>query len=257
MIIRFEKYQGAGNDFIIVQERDIAFPLSRKQISFLCDRRFGIGADGLMIIKNSDRYDFEMNYYNSDGLEGTMCGNGGRCIALFANKHKIAGKDIVFMAIDGEHTAQIVDDQIILSMNDVSEIYKYNDGYFLNTGSPHFIKFVKNIENIDVFSEGLEISNDKRFAPERTNVNFIDFFDSQTRIATFERGVENETLACGTGTVAAAITIHFAKKSNKNTIDILAKGGKLAVSFDLSEKTYTNIKLKGPAAFVFKGDVEI
>lgn len=255
MKIKFDKYQGAGNDFIILTEQ--SRELSQAEIAKLCDRRFGIGADGLMIVLKSDKHDFKMKYYNSDGLEGSMCGNGGRCIANYAIANKLASDKMVFEAIDGLHHASLIDNYIHLSMNDVSNITEYDDGLFLNTGSPHFVKFVDNINSIDVYHEGLELADDKRFTPERTNVNFVEFDSETSKIATFERGVENETLACGTGTVAAAIAINFKGKTKKESIKFMAKGGNLCVNFTKYNNTYKDIVLSGPADFVFSGEIEL
>ncbi|MDD2636849.1 MAG: diaminopimelate epimerase [Bacteroidales bacterium] len=257
MILSFEKYHGTGNDFIIIDSNKLSTQLTSEQIAFLCHRRFGVGADGLMIIKKSKNYDFEMQYYNSDGFEGSMCGNGGRCISAYASKHGFAKKRMVFSAIDGIHTAEVEDDSVLLGMNDISNITKFKDGYFLNSGSPHFVSFIDNIMSFDVCAEGVKIANQERFAPERTNVNFVEFHNNNSKIATFERGVEDETLSCGTGTVATAITLHFSKKTSATTIDLFAKGGKLSVSFDENDGIYQNIKLIGPAKFVFKGEVHL
>lgn len=257
MKIEFSKYQGAGNDFIIIDCRAKDINLSEPQITLLCDRRFGIGADGLMSIHNSSETDFEMKYYNSDGKEASMCGNGGRCIALFAYKNRISDKKMRFNAIDGVHHAEIKDKLISLSMSDVKEITEFRDGYFLNTGSPHFVKFVEDIESINVFTTGKSIADEARFAPERTNVNFVEQTGMQTKIATFERGVENETLACGTGAVASAIALHYAGLQNVLPVKIKAKGGILEVNFEYKNNLFEKVFLTGPAEFVFKGEIEI
>ncbi len=257
MILSFEKYHGTGNDFIIIESDKLRAQLTNKQIEFLCHRRFGIGADGLMLIKKSQEYDFDMKYYNSDGFEGSMCGNGGRCIAAYANKHGFAKSRMMFSAIDGLHEAAIEGNRVRLGMNDVNNIDKLEDGYFLNTGSPHFVSFIDDIGKLDVCSEGLRIANQARFAPERTNVNFVEFHENNSKIATFERGVEDETLSCGTGTVASAIALHFSQKSITKSINLLAKGGKLSVSFDENKGLYQNIKLIGPAEFVFRGEINL
>lgn len=257
MTLSFEKYHGTGNDFIIIESNKLSSQLTNEQIAFLCHRRFGIGADGVMIIKKSLEYDFEMQYFNSDGFEGSMCGNGGRCIAAYANKHGFAKNKMIFSAIDGIHEADIEENRVSLGMSDVKEIKVFEDGCFLNTGSPHFVSFIDNISELDVYSEGLKIANQERFAPERTNVNFVEFCKNSCKIATFERGVEDETLSCGTGTVATAIVMHFSRKTSATTIDLLAKGGKLSVSFEENAGIYKKIKLVGPAKFVFKGDISL
>lgn len=257
MKLEFDKYQGAGNDFIIIDGNDLETELSQEQIEYLCDRKFGIGADGLMIIYPSEKNDFEMKYYNSDGIEGSMCGNGGRCIARYAHTQQIADNEMIFKAVDGEHSAVISYDIVSISMNDVKDILEYKDGIFLNTGSPHFVKFVNDIHNLDVYSEGKSISNEERFAPERTNVNFVEIGEEFTKIATFERGVEDETLACGTGAVAAAIAIYSSKQNSELPILLKAKGGNLSVDFSTSDNMYQEIILSGPAEFVFSGIIEI
>ncbi len=257
MIIEFEKYHGAGNDFIIIDSKNIKGQLNTKDIEFLCNRHFGIGADGLMIIKKSISHDFEMKYFNADGYEGTMCGNGGRCISKYAYIHGFASKKMTFEAIDGIHHAEILENTVCLSMNDVHIIKEFEDGFFLNTGSPHFVKFVDDIAKTDVYNEGKELADDKRFSPERTNVNFVEFHEDMSKIATFERGVEDETLACGTGTVAAAITINLIKSPLNNSINLITKGGNLKVSFTKTTTKYTNIILSGPAKFVFSGQINL
>ncbi|HOZ31001.1 MAG TPA: diaminopimelate epimerase [Bacteroidales bacterium] len=257
MTIQFSKYQGAGNDFIIIDCRKNKHELTEKYIQFLCNRRFGIGADGLMTIHNSTDTDFAMKYYNSDGKEASMCGNGGRCIARYAFNNNIAKDNMVFSAIDGTHSAYVKNNYIELSMADVEDVKQLKDGFFLNTGSPHFIKIVNDISQIDVRAEGLKLANDKRFAPDRTNVDFIDIKDDKIRIATYERGVENETLACGTGAVAAAIVLFKYNFIKKTSVSINAKGGVLIVSFKKSTKKFANIILSGPAEKVFNGTIEV
>ncbi len=257
MKIEFSKYQGAGNDFIIIDCRANHHNLDEKQISLLCNRRFGIGADGLMSIHNSSETDFEMRYYNADGKEASMCGNGGRCIALYAYRNKISGKKMRFNATDGVHHAQVSDNLISLSMLDVKVITEFPDGYFLDTGSPHFVKFVEDIDSINVLTTGKSISNDSRFAPDRTNVNFIELSEKTIKIATFERGVEDETLACGTGAVASAIALFHDGLQKSSPIKLQAKGGNLEVGFEFTNGIFQNIILTGPAEFVFKGSIEV
>jgi diaminopimelate epimerase len=257
MRIYFKKYQGTGNDFIIINSTTSKIELTQQQIAQLCNRRFGIGADGFIIIENADDYDFFMRYFNSDGVEATMCGNGGRCAVKFANENGIASSKMKFLAADGEHYGEIVDDSVVISMRDVVSIKKFDDGYFLDTGSPHFVKIVDNISEIDVADEGLRISNENRFAPQRTNVNFVNISNDEIRIATFERGVEDETLACGTGAVASAIALYKANVLVNTPIRIIAKGGLLEVEFEQQNTEYKNITLKGLAKFVFEGNYEI
>lgn len=255
--MQFFKYHGAGNDFILINNylgKNIN--LTSSEIKKLCHRRFGIGADGLMILKKHSEFDFEMDYYNSDGSGGTMCGNGGRCIVAFAKKLGIISDYTKFIASDGLHEAYIDENNIVkLKMNDVKEVKSFENYFTCYTGSPHYIKFDDNIENKDVFYEGRKIRYSEAFKDEGTNVNFIKIEDKKTlSIRTYERGVEDETLACGTGSVAAAIT--FAKINNDLSGEymIKAKGGTLKVSFKKENNTYKKIWLEGPTEFVFEGN---
>jgi diaminopimelate epimerase len=258
MITVFNKYQGAGNDFIIIDNRKGFFNADNHElINRLCDRRFGIGADGLILICSSHDYDFEMKYFNSDGKEGSMCGNGGRCSAAFAVKEGIAEKEMYFKAADGVHKASMKGQLITLSMNDVRETKIINGNYFINTGSPHYIIFSDDIENIDVSSKGKEIRMSPDFSPGGTNVNFVQITKTQIFVRTFERGVEAETLSCGTGVTASAIASVLAGHFDSNNVSVRTKGGDLTVSFNKSGKEVTDIRLTGPATFVFEGMIEV
>ena len=260
MKITFYKYHGTGNDFIIIDNREMLFDRKRTDlIKKLCDRRFGIGADGLMLLQNKPGYDFEMVYYNSDGNESSMCGNGGRCIVAFAKSLGLVTEKARFVATDGEHEAVAKDNWISLKMNDVPVIEKSDDFYFLNTGSPHYVKFVKNIKDFPVFEEGKKIRYNNRFKEGGTNVNFVEIQDGALFVRTYERGVENETYSCGTGVTAAAIVAAIETISTQgNSCDIKTLGGNLRVRFNNhSNKQFNDIWLEGPAAFVFKGEVEI
>ncbi len=251
--MNFDKYQGAGNDFIIINNIDGNIALSSEQIEQMCDRRFGIGADGLIVVNSSNEYDFAMKFYNSDGHTASMCGNGGRCIAKYAFDNHICSNKMTFIADDGIHEAEILDDTTVkLKMIDVDGISKFEDGLWTNTGVPHFVKFVDDIYKIDIVAEGRKLADDKRFAPNRTNVNFVDQ-NGGFRLATYERGVEGETSACGTGTVASALCIN-ATKGNESPITLQAKGGMLKVFFEKKNSKYTNIWLEGPAKKVFRGE---
>jgi diaminopimelate epimerase len=261
MLVEFYKYHGAGNDFIMIDCRksEESF-FSIEIVKFLCDRHLGIGADGLILLLSDQKTDFRMKYFNSDGQEGTMCGNGGRCITLFAADLSIIKGKTEFSGIDGNHLAEIISPGIIkLEMIDVREVKELNDGYLVNTGSPHFVTFRNSIAEIDVFSEGREIRHQPRFENGGPNVNFVEKLSEDTfRMRTFERGVENETLACGTGAVASAISSHFRQKTDKNSYTIYAPGGTLCVSFTVqNDNTYSNIWLQGPAKFVFKGQITL
>lgn len=258
MRIVFYKYQGAGNDFIIIDDRSRQFPQKDNAlIRKMCDRHFGIGADGLMLLRPADGKDFSMLYFNSDGHEGTMCGNGGRCLVSFAKMLGLATnkKELVFDAIDGEHRARILaDGQIFLQMKNVPEVRKSGKGYLVDTGSLHHVEYVDNLVEMDVYRHGSAIRRHKMYDPAGCNVNFIQSEgDSAIRIRTYERGVENETLACGTGSVAAAI-VHHHRGYVSDEYHIAAQGGDLSVRLDFSKGAYRNIWLTGPATFVFKGE---
>lgn len=259
MKVNFYKYQGTGNDFIIIDNRKNNISLSEMQINQLCDRRFGIGADGLMLLENHPNLDFNMKYFNANGKESTMCGNGGRCLVAFAKSLSLIDKEADFNAIDGVHKA-IVDknNSISLQMQDVSYVRLVNTNYFLNTGSPHYVTFRDDIKNIDVYNRGREIRYSAEFSPEGTNVNFVEFQDDKLFVRTYERGVENETLSCGTGVTASAISASIYSDSDKNSYDIITKGGYLNVSFKKQDSnTFSDVWLTGPATFVFTGEIDI
>jgi diaminopimelate epimerase len=259
MIITFNKYQGAGNDFIIIDNCAGLFnPGDSKLINKLCDRRYGIGADGLILINESSSFDFEMIYFNSDGFEGTMCGNGGRCAADFAMRHNICGIKMAFKAIDGIHEAESEYGIIRLKMNDVSETMIIAGNYFINTGSPHYIIFSKDVKAVNVFEEGKMIRWSDDFAPAGTNVNFVEIQENNTIfVRTFERGVEDETLSCGTGVTASAIAAVLSGHFDTKSVNVRTKGGDLKVEFEIEGTRITNIWLCGPAAFVFEGKIDV
>ncbi|PZX12769.1 diaminopimelate epimerase [Breznakibacter xylanolyticus] len=256
--INFSKYQGAGNDFVVIDNRDKHFDSANVQlVSFLCDRRFGVGGDGLMLLENDpDGSAFLMRYFNSDGREASMCGNGGRCIIAFAVHLGIVnvGELFAFNAVDGLHEAVYLDENhVSLKMIDVDTIEHADDAFFMNTGSPHHVAFVDDVAKADVVGEGRSIRHSSRYAPGGTNVNFVQLLSSAAiRVRTFERGVEDETLACGTGVVASAIAASL-KLGGGNEFDVKVEGGDMRVTFQHVNHRFTNVWLIGPAKFVFKG----
>jgi diaminopimelate epimerase len=260
MKIQFAKYQGTGNDFVILDNRDKKYDgLTQKQIEFLCDRRFGVGADGLMLLNMHPDYDFEMKYYNSDGRESSMCGNGGRCLTKFASDVGLVLSDYKFIAIDGEHEATInLDGTVALKMNDVNEV-QYNHGnYILNTGSPHFVTMTNDLMHLDVFKKGREIRYSEDFRDEGINVNFVQLTEEPDKIIvrTYERGVEDETYSCGTGVTASALVCSH-NDNGFNRVEVQTKGGELSVEYDRIGDSYKNVWLNGPAVRVFEGAIEI
>lgn len=261
MKLTFYKYEGAGNDFVVLDDRKIQFPEKRADlVKFICDRRFGIGADGLMLLRPQHGYDYNMIYFNADGIESTMCGNGGRCLAAFAHKLGIIDNKTVFMAADGVHEAELISDNYVrLKMIDVTYVETGEDYYFLNTGVPHYVKFFPSIEKLDVFNEGRKIRYSERFAAQGTNVDFVQEFSDHISVRTYERGVENETLACGTGIVASVICAGIRKGINHNSFSskVEALGGQLKVDFFRDDNKITNVWLEGPATFVFEGTLNL
>jgi diaminopimelate epimerase len=258
MKMEFYKYQGTGNDFIIIDNRDNMFRKNEtKYIAQLCDRRFGIGADGLILLEHDDAVDFRMVYFNADGNESSMCGNGGRCITAFAKYLGMISNSAIFMAIDGLHSANIKDDLVELQMQDVATVEKHLDYVFLDTGSPHHVQLQNDLEDFDIKTEGSKIRYGEPYNKVGTNVNFVkkvseDSFD----VRTYERGVEDETLSCGTGVTAVAIAMHYIGETEKNLVTLHTKGGNLNVSFKRNGDSYTDIWLIGSATQVFKGTIE-
>lgn len=253
----FYKYQGTGNDFVMIDNRQQTFnKKDTKQIAFLCNRRFGIGGDGLILLENHNKFDFKMVYYNSDGNESTMCGNGGRCLVAFAKQLGIITNKATFEAIDGLHHAEIDGELVKLQMQDVNSIDKYATHVFLNTGSPHHVQFENQIEDFDINKKGAEIRYSEPYNQEGSNVNFVKKLEESIfAVRTYERGVENETLSCGTGVTAVAIAMHYLGETKQNLITLETKGGDLKVSFTKEGDTYKNVNLIGPAIFVFKGTI--
>ncbi len=302
----FSKYHGTGNDFILIDNRDATIHLSQEEIKRLCDRHFGIGADGLMFLTAGTGHDFGMKYFNSDGKESTMCGNGGRCMTAFARALGIIEQNADFTAIDGEHEAMILDQtgpktMVKLKMSDVpstkyltskitnteSSLFLRPSSFVLNTGSPHLVLFTENVSAVDVVAEGRKHRNNPEFAPDGINVDFVEKREQRLFVRTYERGVEDETLSCGTGVTAAALAYaswqiavgskqeasgsmpladnrdviarnEVTKQTRTGTkIEIETPGGQLTVSFRRGKSNFTDIWLEGPAEFVFKGETEV
>ncbi len=256
MNMTFYKYQGTGNDFIILDNRQDLFPKKTPPlIASLCDRHFGIGADGLILLENDISSDFKMVYYNADGNESTMCGNGGRCIVAFAKKLCLFNKKTKFQAIDGIHQAEINENIISLHMMEVNNVKVFENYIFTDTGSPHHIEMVSNLDDFPVVKKARSIINNV-YGKEGCNINFVEQINNHTfKVRTYERGVENETLACGTGATAVAIAMHTLQKSIANTIKISFIGGDLDVRFKENNGLYIHIILSGPTEFVFQGTI--
>ena len=260
MQLEFYKYQGTGNDFVMIDNRSGFFPKEDVQlVSRLCDRRFGIGADGLILLENDTETDFKMVYYNSDGNPSSMCGNGGRCLVAFAKDLNVIKDNCTFIATDGLHHASVANDGIVsLQMIDVADIKKEADYTFMNTGSPHHVQLVDDLEHYNVKENGAALRYGPLYGAVGSNINFVKKINADTfSLRTYERGVEDETLACGTGATAVAIAMNATGQTNASSINLNVEGGKLAVSFDKMGDLFTNVFLIGPAKFVFKGVIEI
>jgi len=260
MNFKFFKYQGAGNDFIMIDNRNVHFDKTNiRLINHLCDRRFGVGADGLIILEEGTGTDFSMFYANANGLEGSMCGNGGRCIVAFAKSLGIIADYATFSAIDGIHTAKIAGSQVALSMMPVKKIVEAEGHYISDTGSPHVVVFQEDLDEADVFNLGRLIRFAEPFKVSGVNVDFIELNDGRLHIRTYERGVEDETLACGTGVVAAALTLAYKEKRiGHQTQTVVARGGILEVRFDaLADCSFSSIELTGPTQLIFEGIIDL
>ncbi len=245
----------------MIDGRDKHFVVpSKKQINTLCNRQFGIGADGLIIVRKSRKADFEMLYYNADGNIGSMCGNGGRCAIAFAQYLGMIKNKTHFMAYDGLHEGEVLKNGVIcLKLNDVKDIKKIGNNFELNTGSPHYVTFTKQVKELDVFKEGKKIRYHKRYAKQGINVNFVEINKQKLMVRTYERGVENETLSCGTGVTASAISYALLQKDKqKYKINVLTGGGQLSVRFSTNNhKEFNQIYLIGQAKQVFQGEINI
>ena len=253
MSIAFYKYHGTGNDFVMIDDRESTFPITNKSlVAAMCQRRFGIGADGLILLRTHDDCDFEMIYFNSDGAQSSMCGNGGRCIVAFAAFLGVIEDTCTFMAIDGLHHGKVGKDEISIAMSNVHKVSRDKDDYVLDTGSPHYVRAVSSIVNLDVKTEGAAIRYSNSYKEKGINVNFVERCGDILKVATYERGVEDETYSCGTGVVASAIAMG---ESSHQMIE--TKGGRLHVSYLQEEDGFTNIWLTGPTKQTFSGSWDL
>ncbi|MBL0102720.1 MAG: diaminopimelate epimerase [Bacteroidetes bacterium] len=261
MRINFYKYHGTGNDFIMIDDRENLLRLSEEQVRLICDRHFGIGGDGLIRILKSKEADFEMVYYNSDGKLGSMCGNGGRCTVAFAHFLGMIKTTTRFKAFDGLHDADIISSSpyiVKLKMSDVAKIRIHSGFTLLDTGSPHYVRFDENVKKLDVYSFGKEIRYSNSYREKGVNVNFVEVEENGLFVRTYERGVEDETLSCGTGVTASVIAaVELEKWTDGSPCAVITPGGKLRVYFTEFNDTYTDVWLEGPAEAVFSGQIAL
>jgi diaminopimelate epimerase len=257
VIVNFHKYQGTGNDFVIIDLRNNNIHLNNQNIKYICNRKFGIGSDGLMLINNHENYDFEMKFFNPDG-SSSFCGNGSRCAVLYSFHHGLIQRKCTFLTNDGVHKAQIInEDRVSISIKSPKEFnYLKNDSFEINTGSPHFIQFLSEINQLDFLSYCKSIRNSKSYKKKGINVNLVKAEKSNIIMRTYERGVENETLSCGSGVTAAALAFGYIN-SNINKVNVQTLGGDLTVEFNMKNNIFSNIYLSGPTSFVFKGELNI
>jgi len=262
--IHFYKYQATGNDFVLIDNRSGNYSFTKEQIEKICDRRFGIGADGLMLIEKHPTLDFNLVYYNNDGSQ-SLCGNGSRAAVIMASNLGLLNAHTTFNAYDGPHQAELLNTGIVrLKMNDVTTVKKIGDDYSINTGSPHHLKFVSDVKNYPVVDEGKKIRYSLTYAPKGTNVNFIQLLENNTIfVRTYERGVEDETFSCGTGVTAAALAASF--HGYTSPVQVKVRGGELSVEFKSGQAglptgqagTFQDVFLVGPAKMVFEGTLEL
>ncbi|MEM7163439.1 MAG: diaminopimelate epimerase [Bacteroidota bacterium] len=255
MQIRFEKYQGTGNDFIIIDNRQRTFPVSNELIQQLCDRKFGIGSDGLILFEEDDASDFYMNFFNPDASK-SFCGNGSRCIVKYAIQKGIIGESCVFKAIDGLHEAKRNDNWIHIKMNNVNSYERKGLDYQVDTGSPHYIKMVENVDIININAEAHRIRYSEEYQEKGINVNFVEHQFDKIKMRTYERGVEGETLSCGTGVTATVLAMAIEHNLDRD-LDVNTKGGQLRVTFERNEQEFKNIWLCGPAEKVYEGQIDV
>jgi len=257
MSITFFKYQGTGNDFIMIDNRLNYFPKTNVDlVKFLCDRKFGIGADGLILLENDVKTDFRMVYFNANGIEGSMCGNGGRCIVAFAKFLDVVSDECTFVAVDGLHFATIKNEIVSLQMSNVDGIKEKENTIFMDTGSPHHVQTVNDLSNFDVFKEGKKLRYGL-YGASGSNINFVEQLENGFAVRTYERGVEDETLSCGTGATAVALAMHKTGKTALTKVPVKVEGGVLEISFEAAASGYKNIFLTGSAQQVFKGEIKI
>lgn len=258
MMIHFEKYQGTGNDFIMLDNSEGQFDsIKIEEIQRLCDRRFGIGADGIIWIKQQKNHGFEMRYFNADGSR-SFCGNGARCAVKFAHSLHYFDTEVTFLAIDGEHSAYIDKELIHLKMMDVTQIDRDGEAYLIHTGSPHYLKFVSDLTDVDIVNLGKSIRYADNYKSDGINVNALQRTGEGLSILTYERGVEDETLSCGTGATAAALALVYDQnRIGQFRIPVVVKGGELLISGDFNGRIFSNIYLSGPAEKVFDGKISL
>ena len=258
MKLKFDKYQGTGNDFVIIDNRNAHFDMNNiGLIRHICDRKYGVGSDGLILIENHDKWDFNMVFFNPDGSQ-SFCGNGSRCAVAFAKEIGLIFDFAKFNSTDGYHEASINSNGLVkLKMQNVSNIEVSESHHFMDTGSPHYNCFRKNIDGIDVVAKGREIRYNKRFKEVGTNVNFIEQLSEGIKVRTYERGVEDETLSCGTGVTACALSTALISEAPSGEINVNTKGGDLSVSFTQTKNGFEDVLLIGPTKFVFKGELEV
>lgn len=256
MQINFHKYQGTGNDFVMIDDRERNFPEDDAAvIGFLCDRKMGVGADGVILIQEHPEHDFRMIYYNPDGSK-SLCGNGSRCAIAFAKALGIIGDQTVFETTDGIHDAFIDQEIVHFHLHDVGEVERVGEDYFINTGSPHHVQLVEDVNAVEIIDAGSAIRYSEHYMPAGTNVNFVEKGEKSIKVRTYERGVEGETLSCGTGVTACALTASLLNYGSP--VQVETKGGELSVSFEQTgDQQFKNIYLAGPAKKVFEGIVEV
>jgi diaminopimelate epimerase len=254
MELLFYKYQGTGNDFVVIDNRKGLIHLTSEQIISLCDRRFGVGSDGLILLESDDQSDFYMNFYNPDASQ-SFCGNGSRCAVHFANFLGVVGEKSRFRAIDGFHEGEILGNEIRIHMRDVESLDKRAADFVINTGSPHYVVYAENIGQKDILTEAKKIRYNEEFSAKGINVNFVEPMGEGIIMRTYERGVEDETLSCGTGVTAAAIS--FSSKTGQSDIFVSTKGGQLRVLLQQAEGGFKNVWLCGPAQQVFQGTIDL